>query len=52
MVNIDTEKEDKEILNKYRNLLRACSDKTNKKDKKRIIKIFLLPKIAIIIYLI
>ncbi|MBT4737611.1 MAG: HD domain-containing protein, partial [Flavobacteriales bacterium] len=36
MVNIDTEKEDKEILNKYRNLLRACSDKTNKKDKKDI----------------
>ena len=36
MVNIDTKKEDKEILNKYRNLLRACSDKTNKKDKKDI----------------
>ena len=36
MVNIDTKKEDKEIINKYRNLLRACSDKTNKKDKKDI----------------
>ena len=29
-------KEKKEILNKYRTLLRSCSDKTNKKDKKEI----------------
>ena len=36
MVKIDRKKEDKEILNKYRNLLRSCSDKTNKKDKKDI----------------
>ena len=35
MVKIDRKKEDKEILNKYRNLLRACSDKTNKKDSKK-----------------
>ena len=38
---IDIEKEDREILNKYRNLLRAkCSDKTNKEDKKIIRKAF------------
>ena len=37
---IDTKKEDKEILNKYRNLLRACEDKTNKQDKKIIRKAF------------
>ena len=40
MTFIDTEKEDKEILNKYRNLLRACSDKTDKEDKKIIRKAF------------
>ena len=40
MSKIDKEKEDKEILNKYRNLLRACSDKTNKEDKKIIRKAF------------
>ena len=40
MTFIDTEKEDKEILNKYRNLLRACSDKTDKEDKKNIRKAF------------
>lgn len=40
MSKIDTEKEDKEILNKYRNLLRACADKTDKEDKKFIRKAF------------
>ena len=40
MTFIDTVKEDKEILNKYRNLLRACSDKTDKEDKKNIRKAF------------
>ena len=35
MQPIDLDKE-KEILNKYRTLLRSCSDKTNKKDKKEI----------------
>ena len=40
MSKIDKEKEDKEILNKYRNLLRACSDKTDKEDKKFIRKAF------------
>ena len=40
MSPIDTKKEEKEILNKYRNLLRACSDKTDKKDKKLIRKAF------------
>ena len=39
MTFIDTEKEDKEILNKYRNLL-GISDKTNKEDKKNIRKAF------------
>ena len=33
---IDIEKENREILNKYRALLRACKDKTNTKDKKDI----------------
>ena len=33
-INLDQEK--KEILNKYKSLLRACSDKTNKQDKKEI----------------
>ena len=36
MQPIDFEKEKKEILNKYKSLLRSCSDKTNKKDKKEI----------------
>ena len=39
MTFIDTVKEDKEILNKYRNLLRVKSvmfDKTDKEDKKNI----------------
>ena len=40
MTFIDPVKEDKEILNKYRNLLRACSDKTDKEDKKNIRKAF------------
>jgi len=40
MVKIDTKKEEKEILNKYRNLLRSCSDKTDKEDKKNIRKAF------------
>ena len=37
---IDIAKENKEILNKYRSLLRACKDKTNTKDKKDIRKAF------------
>ena len=37
---IDIKKEDREILNKYRNLLRACSDKTDKEDKKIIRRAF------------
>ena len=37
---IDIEKENREILNKYRALLRACKDKTNTKDKKDIRKAF------------
>ena len=37
---IDIEKENREILNKYRALLRACKDKTNVKDKKDIRKAF------------
>ncbi|MBT5090415.1 MAG: bifunctional (p)ppGpp synthetase/guanosine-3',5'-bis(diphosphate) 3'-pyrophosphohydrolase, partial [Flavobacteriales bacterium] len=37
---IDLEQEKKEILNKYRSLLRACDDKTNKEDKKEIRKAF------------
>ena len=36
MHQIDFEKEKKEILNKYKSLLRACADKTNKEDKKEI----------------
>ena len=35
---IDLEQEKKDILNKYKALLRACSDKTNAKDKKEIRK--------------
>tara|TARA_B100000902_G_scaffold392929_1_gene446177 strand:- start:8711 stop:10921 length:2211 start_codon:yes stop_codon:yes gene_type:complete len=34
------ENEQKEILNRYRNLLRSCADKTNKDDKKLIRKAF------------
>ena len=37
---IDIEKENREILNKYRTLLRACKDKTDKEDKKHIRKAF------------
>ena len=37
---IDIEKENREILNKYRALLRACKDKTNTNDKKDIRKAF------------
>ena len=37
---IEIEKENKEILNKYRALLRACKNKTNTKDKKDIRKAF------------
>ena len=40
MQPIDLEQEKKEILNKYKSLLRACSDKTNKEDKKEIRKAF------------
>jgi len=36
----DLEQEKKEIINKYRALLRACNDKTNKEDKKNIRKAF------------
>ena len=35
---IDLEQEKREILNRYKGLLRACSDKTNTKDKKEIRK--------------
>ena len=37
---IDIENEKREILNKYRNLLRACNEKTKAKDKKEIRKAF------------
>ncbi|MBC8266760.1 MAG: bifunctional (p)ppGpp synthetase/guanosine-3',5'-bis(diphosphate) 3'-pyrophosphohydrolase [Flavobacteriales bacterium] len=37
---IDIEKENREILNKYRALLRSCKDKTDTKDKKDIRKAF------------
>jgi len=40
MVDINPEQEQKEILNRYRNLLRACADKTDKEDKKFIRKAF------------
>lgn len=36
----NVKKEKREILNKYRSLLRACADKTNKNDKKEIRKAF------------
>ena len=35
---IDLEIEKKEIINRYRALLRACDDKTNTQDKKDIRK--------------
>lgn len=37
---IDIKKENQEILNKYRSLLRACAEKTNKEDKKLIRQAF------------
>jgi len=37
---INIEQENKEILNKYRSLLRVCKNKTNTKDKKDIRKAF------------
>ena len=40
MQPLDLEKEKKEIVNKYRSLLRACNDKTSKEDKKDIRKAF------------
>ena len=40
MQPIDFEHEKKEILNRYKSLLRACADKTNKIDRKNIRKAF------------
>ena len=40
MQPIDLEQEKKDILNKYKSLLRACADKTDKADKKEIRKAF------------
>tara|TARA_B100001142_G_scaffold86763_1_gene88355 strand:- start:2200 stop:4401 length:2202 start_codon:yes stop_codon:yes gene_type:complete len=40
MQPIDIEKEKKDILNKYKSLLRVCSEKTNKKEKTEIRKAF------------
>jgi guanosine-3',5'-bis(diphosphate) 3'-pyrophosphohydrolase len=40
MQPIDLEQEKKDILNKYKSLLRACADKTNKEDKQEIRKAF------------
>lgn len=40
MQPIDLEQEKKDILNKYKSLLRACADKTDKTDKKEIRKAF------------
>ena len=40
MQPLDLEQEKKDIINKYRSLLRACNDKTNKEDKKNIRKAF------------
>ena len=37
---IDIEIEKKEILNRYKSLLRACNEKTSKEDKKNIRKAF------------
>ena len=40
MQPIDLDQEKKDILNKYKSLLRACADKINKEDKKEIRKAF------------
>ena len=40
MESINTDIERKEILNRYRGLLRDCRDKTNKQEKRRIRKAF------------
>ena len=40
MVKQSSKQEEKEILNKYRNLLRSCQDKTSKEDRKLIRKAF------------
>ena len=40
MKPIDFEQEKKEILNKYKSLLRVCADKIDKSDKKNIRKAF------------
>ena len=40
MEEINLEQEKKEILNKYKSLLRACADRTSKEDKKEIRKAF------------
>ena len=40
MKPVDLEIENKEIINRYRALLRACNDKTDKKDKKEIRRAF------------
>lgn len=40
MQSINVDKERKEILNRYRGLLRDCRDKTTKEDKKQIRKAF------------
>ncbi len=40
MQSINVDKERKEILNRYRGLLRDCSDKTSKEEKKKIRKAF------------
>ncbi|MDA9612382.1 RelA/SpoT family protein [Flavobacteriales bacterium] len=40
MQPIDLEQEKKDILNKYKSLLRACADKTDKADRKEIRKAF------------
>ena len=40
MQSINVDKERKEILNRYRGLLRDCRDKTTKEDKKKIRKAF------------
>ena len=37
---IDIEKEKREILNRYKSLLRACSEKIKKEEKKEIRKAF------------
>ena len=37
---LELEKEKKEIINKYRTLLRSCPSKTSPKDKKLIRKAF------------